>query len=53
MAFCTCRRFSAWSNTIERGESITSSVTSLPRCAGKQCRKTASGAALSHQRAFT
>ena len=45
MAFCTCMRFSAWSNTIDRGESITSSVTSAPRCAGRQCRKTASGAA--------
>ena len=45
--FCACRRFSAWSHTAERGPSITASVTSSPRCAGRQCRNSASGAALS------
>src|SRR5947209_1066348 len=36
-AFCACSRFSAWSNTMLRGPSITSEVTSSPRCAGRQC----------------
>ena len=43
MAFCACSRFSACWKTNDRGESITSSVTSSPRCAGRQCRKIASG----------
>ena len=37
MAFCMCRRFSASSNTTDCGPSMTSSVTSSPRCAGRQC----------------
>jgi hypothetical protein len=40
--FCTCSRFSASSNTTDCGPSITSSVTSSPRWAGKQCMKIAS-----------
>ncbi len=39
IAFCAWSRFSASSNTRERGPSITPSVTSSPRCAGRQCRK--------------
>ena len=42
-AFCACSRFSASSNTTECGPSITSSVTSSPRCAGRQCMNSASG----------
>src|SRR5580700_8175587 len=53
MAFCTCRRFSASSNTMERGDSMTSSVTSEPRCAGRQWRNTASGAAWDMSLALT
>src|SRR5512139_4081653 len=34
-AFCTCRRFSASSHTTDCGPSITSAVTSSPRCAGR------------------
>src|SRR4029077_10119046 len=45
IAICAYSRFSAWSKTAERAPSITSSVTSSPRCAGRQCRKTAPGAA--------
>src|SRR4030065_730827 len=41
-AFCTCRRLSASSHTTDCGPSITSAVTSSPRCAGRQCMKTAS-----------
>src|SRR5512139_467300 len=41
-AFCTCRRFSASSHTTDCGPSITAAVTSSPRCAGRQCMKTAS-----------
>lgn len=41
MAFCACMRFSAWGKTIEYGASITSSVTSTPLSAGKQCMKKA------------
>jgi hypothetical protein len=33
-----------------RGPSMTSSVTSSPRCAGRQCRKMASGAGPRHER---
>src|SRR5689334_3993549 len=40
-AFCTCSRFSASSQTRDWGPSMTSAVTSSPRCAGKQCRKIA------------
>ncbi len=41
-AFCTCIRFSASSQTTDCGPSITSAVTSSPRCAGRQCIKRAS-----------
>src|SRR6185503_1233650 len=41
IAFCTCSRFSASSHTADCRPSITSSVTSSPRCAGRQCRKMA------------
>src|SRR6266540_1910924 len=36
-AFCACSRFSACSNTTDDADSITSSDTSSPRCAGRQC----------------
>ena len=42
-AFWVWRRFSACSNTTEAGPSITESVTSSPRWAGRQCMKHASG----------
>ena len=45
MAFWTWRRFSASSKTTDCGPSITSAATSSPRWAGRQCMKTASGAA--------
>src|SRR5256714_179672 len=41
-AFCVCRRFSASSHTTLCGPSITSAATSSPRCAGRQCMKSAS-----------
>ena len=44
-AFWACSRFSAWSKTALCGPSITSSVISSPRCAGRQCSTIASGAA--------
>ncbi len=44
-AFCTCILFSASSQTTDWGPSITSAVTSSPRCAGRQCMKRASGLA--------
>ena len=40
-AFWACSRFSASSHTALCGPSITSSVISCPRCAGRQCRTTA------------
>ncbi len=43
--FCACRRFSASSHTADCGPSMTSSVTSSPRWAGRQCMKIASEAA--------
>ena len=49
-AFCACSRFSAWSNTTDAAESMTSSVTSSPRCAGRQCMNSASRPRLRHQR---
>src|SRR3954464_255731 len=45
MPFCACRRFSASSNTTDCGPSITTSVTSSPRWAGRQCMNSASGLA--------
>ena len=41
-AFCACKRFSASSHTADAGPSITSSVISQPRCAGRQCSTMAS-----------
>jgi len=41
IAFWTCRRFSASSQTRLCGPSITESLTSSPRCAGRQWRKIA------------
>ena len=38
-AFCVCSLFSAWSNMTECLPSMTPSVTSSPRCAGRQCMK--------------
>ena len=46
-AFWACRRFSASSQTTERGSSIISWLTSSPRWAGRQCMKRASGSARS------
>src|SRR5665213_2426393 len=43
MPFCACRRFSAASNATDCGPAITSSVTSSPRWAGRQCMNSASG----------
>jgi hypothetical protein len=51
--FCTCSRFSASSNTTDCGPSITSSVTSSPRWAGKQCMKIASLPAMAISFALT
>ena len=53
IAFCTCSRFSASSKTTEFGPSITSLVTSSPRCAGRQCMKSAEGFAAAISAAFT
>ena len=53
IAFCAWRRFSASSQTTDCGPSITSSVTSSPRCAGRQCMKIASFAARDISCAFT
>ena len=52
-AFCACRRFSASSNTTDCGPSSTASVTSSPRCAGRQCMKIASLAAAAINRSST
>src|SRR5438105_19267 len=43
-AICAYRRLPACWKTTDRGPSMTSSVTSSPRWAGRQCMKTASGA---------
>ena len=53
MPFCACRRFSASSNTTDCGPSITSAVTSSPRCAGRQCMNSASLPAAAIRRAST
>ncbi len=50
--FCACRRFSASSNTTLCGPSITSSVISSPRWAGRQCITIASPAACFSSAAF-
>src|SRR6185437_12739369 len=52
-AFCACRRFSASSKTTLCGPSITSSLTSSPRWAGRQCMKMASLAARAIRRSLT
>ena len=44
-AFWACSRFSASSQTADCGPSITSSVISQPRCAGRQCSTIASASA--------
>ena len=41
-AFCTCRRFSASSMAMQRGESMTASVALTLRRNGRQWLKTAS-----------
>ena len=53
MPFCACRRFSASSQTTEWGPSMTASVTSSPRCAGRQCMNNASSLAISINAAST
>ena len=53
MPFWACSRFSASSKTTDCGPSITSSVTSSPRCAGRQCMKIASGLPAAISRSFT
>src|SRR5271165_6368466 len=53
MPFWACNRFSASSNTTDCGPSITSSVTSSPRCAGRQCMNNAFGLASDMSRALT
>ena len=53
IAFCAWSRFSAWSMTIDCGPSMTSSVISRPRCAGRQCMTMASDFARSRSFAFT
>lgn len=47
MPFCACNRFSACGKMIDFGPSITSSVTSTPFSAGKQCMKSAFDPAIS------
>jgi len=53
MPFWACSRFSASSQTTDCGPSITSAVTSSPRCAGRQCRKIASCLARAMRRRST
>ena len=53
MPFWAWRRFSASSQITDCGPSITSGVTSSPRCAGRQCRNSASGAPLAINVSFT
>src|SRR6266508_1768986 len=53
MPFWACRRFSASSKATDGGPSITSSVTSSPRWAGRQCMNTASRFASAISRALT
>ncbi len=45
-----CMRLPACCHTTDCGPSMTSAATSSPRCAGRQCMKTASGARRLHQR---
>ena len=52
-AFCACSRFSASSHTALCGPSMTSSVISCPRCAGRQCSTTASESARLDSAALT
>src|SRR4029450_3163450 len=53
MPFWACRRFSASSKTTDCGPSITSSGTSPPRWASRQCMNTASRCASAISRALT
>ena len=53
IAFCVCRRFSAWSKMIERGLSNTACSTSSPAWAGRQCMNSASGLAAANNFAVT
>ena len=53
MPFWACRRFSASSKTADCGPSMTSSVTSSPREAGRQCMKIASFSARPSRRSST
>ena len=53
IAFCACSRFSASSKTTDCGPSITASVTSSLRCAGRQCMNSASGLACAISASFT
>src|SRR3990172_258264 len=53
IAFCACSRFSAWSKTIAWGPSMTVSVISSPRCAGRQCMTTADRGAAANSASFT
>ena len=46
-AFCACRRFSASSQTTERGSSSMSWLISSPRWAGRQCMNSACSSARS------
>src|SRR5581483_4673776 len=52
-ACCTHMRFSAWSKTTDWGPSMTASVISSPRCAGRQCMTRASAGAIASSDSFT
>ena len=53
MLFCACNRFSASAQISDCGPSMTSGVTSSPRCAGRQWRNFASGLAAAISAAST
>ena len=53
IAFCAWSRFSAWSKTTDCGLSMTSSVISRPRWAGRQCITRASSLACFIRAEFT
>ena len=52
-AFCACSLFSASSKTADCGPSMTASVISMPRQAGRQCITTASPAATASSSSFS
>src|SRR3954451_21525259 len=52
-AFWACNRFSASSQTADAGPSITATLISLPRWAGRQCRTIAAGEAYPSNRSST